>query len=190
MEYIYFSLSLLFQPIHQWIWLKYIWKPDPLHQLPCWSKPLSYFSLGLFAVASLLVSLLPSLVNRVYSSHNSQNLIKMQIRSCHLLKPLQWLPISHQGKLKSLLWPKTLHDLGPNFSLNSDHIPYHCILCSLLSSDTGLHDRHTHPRTLALAVFSNWNIISLGVWMAHSNASFRSFFKYQLTKVFFSDNSR
>lgn len=115
LEYIYFSPSLLFQPIHQWIWLKYIWKPSASHQLPA-GLSYSHIFLELFAVPSLLVSLLLSLVNRVSSSLYSQNFIKVQIRSCHHLKPSWWPPVSHQRKLQSLLWPKTLDYLGLNLS--------------------------------------------------------------------------
>lgn len=115
LECIYFSPSLSFQPIHQWICLKYIWKPSASHQLPA-GLSYSHTFLELFAVPSLLVSLLPSLVNRVSSSLNSQNLINVQIRACHHLKPSWRLPVSHQGKLQSLLWPKTLDDLGLNLS--------------------------------------------------------------------------
>lgn len=63
--------------------------------------------------------------------------------------------------------------------------PYYYSFCSWFSSHTGLHDRHTNPRTLVLAVSSNWNIIFSNICMGHSNAFFRSFFfffKYNLSK--------
>lgn len=142
-----------------------------------------HFLLGLFVVTPLLVSLLPSLTHKACSSHNSQNLIKMQILSYHRLQPLQWLPVSRQGKLKSLtLACKAWNDRGPTFSRIPHLILYRGSCCSLFSGNTDVHDRHTHPRTLGLTVSSTWNIIFPGVCMAHSNASFRSFININLSK--------